>query len=150
MSLQRVRDMIEQMPEAADFVGGVSEEHVAAAEERLGLTFPKEYREFVRQYGCGNYGYVEIFGLGVAATGLPNVEWIAAKLRSGAQLPAHLLPVEQLGDGAYACITTAQSEAKGYQSGIVVEWNHSLQVAKIAPDFAAYVAERFEAVRAAR
>ncbi|MFD1955298.1 SMI1/KNR4 family protein [Paenibacillus thailandensis] len=150
MSLQKVRDIIGELPDAADFVGGVSEGEIAAAEQALGLTFPGEYREFLREYGCGNFGYIEIFGLGVARTGLPNVEWVTGKLRANAQFPSHLLPVEQLGDGAYACVTTVQSEAKGYQTGIVVEWSHSVQVAKIAADFASYLSERFEAVRAAR
>jgi hypothetical protein len=41
----------------------VSDEEITAAERELGISFPKSYRTFIRQYGVGRLQFYEIFGI---------------------------------------------------------------------------------------
>ncbi|MDI2587623.1 SMI1/KNR4 family protein [Psychrobacillus sp. NEAU-3TGS] len=44
---------------------GVNEEEILAAEQQLGIKFPKTYREILAEFGSLEIGSEEIFGLGV-------------------------------------------------------------------------------------
>lgn len=55
--------MIEEYGEVRDFFGGNSEEDIHNAEEKLGLNFPRSYREFLKEYGSGGICGVEILGV---------------------------------------------------------------------------------------
>lgn len=146
MKFEDIRQWIHKHSEMADLVGKVSQEEITLAEEELNITFPSSYRLFLETFGCGNVGSIEIFGLGVKPIGVPSLIWITKVLRSESRLLPHLLPIEHLGDGAYACLTTEQSEMSGYQSDIIVEWssNHS-EFRKISGDLNEYLLERFQA-----
>jgi hypothetical protein len=43
--------------------GGVSDEEIDAASEGIGITFPDDYREFLRRYGGATVGAYHIVGL---------------------------------------------------------------------------------------
>ncbi|NRF93596.1 SMI1/KNR4 family protein [Paenibacillus frigoriresistens] len=143
MAMDHIKAWIGQHSELVDFVGPVTSEQILLAEEELAISFPDTYRLFVEEYGCGNVGPIEIFGLGIKPIGVPNVIWVTNTLRSDSGLPHHLLPIENLGDGAYACLTTEQSVAKGYQSSIVLEWSHGTETQKISENLNIYLLERF-------
>lgn len=46
------------------FYGPISFEKLKEAENNLGLNLPKNYKDFLLNYGCGLCGQVEVFGLG--------------------------------------------------------------------------------------
>lgn len=48
-----------------DTFEGVSAEEITAAEQQLGMEFPKTYREILAEFGNLEIGSDEIFGLGV-------------------------------------------------------------------------------------
>ena len=130
------------------FSGAVSEEEVVAAEQGLQLGFPADYREFLLRWGCGNIDSVEIFGLGVEPVGVPSVIWLTTRLRDKYGLPDHVGPIEDLGDGAYAVLTTLQSEYYAYTSGVVALWTPNAEgLQKLATSFTDYLVDKFGETR---
>lgn len=47
------------------YVDGCSEEQINEAEKALGLRFPDEYVEYVKMYGCIDFGSTEWTGLNI-------------------------------------------------------------------------------------
>lgn len=74
--------------------GKVEEELIKAFESQLGFTLPAQYRVFVERFGCGNFGTIELLGLGVPDDGIPHAGFVLCQLRSlGESLIEHVLPV---------------------------------------------------------
>lgn len=46
-------EMVNEYIEKGDFNGEVSDYDIKKAEEKLEVSFPKEYKEFVKKYGSG-------------------------------------------------------------------------------------------------
>jgi hypothetical protein len=55
--------MIDEYEEDKDFFGKPSEEAIKKAEDRLEVTFPPQYREYVKNYGAGGICGVQILGV---------------------------------------------------------------------------------------
>lgn len=82
--------------------GKVEEELVKAFETQIGFTLPAQYRAFVERFGCGNFGVVELFGLGAPDDGIPHAGFVLRQLRSlGESLIEHSLPVAVTPHGEY-------------------------------------------------
>ncbi len=104
------------------WLGPVDEAVVLAAEERLGLPFPAQYRRFVLEYGSGIVGSHEIYGFGGPEVCVPSLIWLVDDLqRVGLKRPAQLLPFHAEGDGAYSAVLAAP--LAGYPTGAVVYWS---------------------------
>lgn len=56
-------EMINEYTEKGDFIGEVSNDYIKKAEKTLEVNFPKEYKEFVKQYGSGGICGVDILGV---------------------------------------------------------------------------------------
>lgn len=54
-----------KMIEDLSFTDGCSDEQIKEAEELLNLRFPKEYVEYVKEYGCIDFGSTEWTGLNI-------------------------------------------------------------------------------------
>ena len=61
MSITEKIKMIEDL----SFTDGCSDEQIKEAEELLNLRFPKEYVEYVKEYGCIDFGSTEWTGLNI-------------------------------------------------------------------------------------
>ena len=48
-----------------NFIDGCSDEQIKEAEKLLKLKFPKEYKEYVKEFGCIDFGSTELTGLNV-------------------------------------------------------------------------------------
>jgi hypothetical protein len=57
-----ILEMVSASPQA-DFGDGVSDAWINSAENELGLKFPPSYIAFLRKFGIGELGGVEIFGI---------------------------------------------------------------------------------------
>ena len=59
--------IVEKVEEIKDLgcTGGCTEEQIKEAENILGLTFPNEYKEYVKEFGCIDFGSTEWTGLNV-------------------------------------------------------------------------------------
>jgi antitoxin YobK len=58
-----ILQMIDEYEEDKDFFGKPSEEAIKKAEDRLEVTFPPQYREYVKNYGAGGICGVQILGV---------------------------------------------------------------------------------------
>lgn len=106
--LRQAMDIIDSHIELADFVGGVSETEIEAAELELGAKFSPSYKEFLLKFGCGNFGPEEFFGLGTPSTGIPNVLWYTGEWRRIQRgFPKSWITVYDLGVDAIYCLDTA-------------------------------------------
>lgn len=143
MNHDNLRKLIQEKRDASYFFGTVNDTTIKKAEEKLDLTFPKEYRVFLEEYGCGNIGPIEILGLGPNVESVPNVEWVVKNLREKRGLPNYLIPVENIGDGSYAVVSSANSSEHGVMEGVVLQWiSRENDPKKIANNFGEYLHER--------
>ncbi len=60
---KKILEMIEEYGEEKAFFGAVSEEDICNAEKILSVTFPENYREFVKNYGSGGICGVHLTGI---------------------------------------------------------------------------------------
>jgi len=59
--------IVEKIKKIADisYIGGCSVEQIKEAEELLNLKFPREYIEYVKEFGCIDFGSTEWTGLNI-------------------------------------------------------------------------------------
>jgi len=63
--ISRIEQLIEQYQEKGDFLyTSPPKSLISAAEERLGVKLPEEFKWFLNKYGYGGIGGLEIFGVG--------------------------------------------------------------------------------------
>jgi hypothetical protein len=76
-------------PSLVRFLAPASEELIRAAEERLGLRFPPDYRAFLAACGAAQLGTREIYGLGDSLDTIDglNVVWHTEQARQYRDLP---------------------------------------------------------------
>lgn len=60
-------DIVEKMKQIKDLCGikGCSDEQILEAQEQLNLIFPKEYVDYVKEFGCIDFGSTEWTGLNI-------------------------------------------------------------------------------------
>jgi antitoxin YobK len=87
------------------FKGNVSESEIQELETFLGYGLPSDYREFLRNFGCGNCGSLEIYGVGIPPEGVPSLLWLLEQMSNeGFDKSRGILPVVAQGDGSYAAL----------------------------------------------
>jgi len=109
VSITKAADIIDANYDLANFIGPVPFEEIWVAEGQLGVRFPDSYREFIQRYGAGSFGGVEVYGLGVPDTGLPNVVWATEAVRAADDFfPADLVVIQDTGQGDLLCLATSR------------------------------------------
>lgn len=89
------------------FAGPRSEELINLAEETLGLKFSPLYRDFLRQFGAGNFGSQEIYGVideDFENSSIPDAIWFTLTERREINLPRNLLVIYDTGGEEYYCL----------------------------------------------
>lgn len=143
MHSDKIDKLIAENRDQSFFFGNVDETIVRKVEEKLELTFPPQYRKFITEYGCGNIGPIEIFGLGPEEESVPNLEWVIKDLRQTRNLPEYLIPIENIGDGSYAVLSSQYASENEVGEGDVLEWNSRARDPKrIANSFGEYLQDR--------
>jgi len=106
----------------SSFGSGATEQEIAAAERLLGVSIRGDYREFLRRFGWGGVGDIELFGLGRDVPKYLDLAVLAASERDemNPPLPHHLLPVMNDGGGNLYCIDTIRAD----EMPTVVLWRH--------------------------
>ena len=86
---QKLKKELKRLGKRARYVGGKSEAFICAAEKKLGVCFPPDYRQFLADFGAGKFADTEIFGLlgtGGQENGLcPAIQHWENKRRRGLQ-----------------------------------------------------------------
>ncbi|MFC4775750.1 SMI1/KNR4 family protein [Paenibacillus sp. GCM10023252] len=145
---QNAVNRIKQHPELSDFNGGVPEEIVVKAEKLLGLKFPESYRDFLLQFGVGNFGFIEIYGIindDFYNSGVPDAVWYTLQEREEVNFPLNLIVIHDTSGGELFCLDTSQPNAPvvTYHIGYDIEVQ-TYEV--IANDFGEFLLERVEFV----
>ena len=102
---------------------GVSELQITEAEKNIGFCFPVSYRYFLKNFGCGDFGGYEFYGLIKGRNDYPdssNTLWYTEGLRNTEGLPKDLLVIEPLGDGCEACLELHQDPSL---EGRIILWD---------------------------
>lgn len=107
--------LIRANPSLAQFVGPRDPAVVEAAEEALGHTFPAAYSRFLREFGAGNFGPFEVYGViddDFEDSTVPDGIWFTLTEREESGLPEHLAVVGDSGDGALYALDLSRSPAE--------------------------------------
>lgn len=120
--MNRIIDVIRAMRNVYYIEGGCSDAQVRLAEEELGITFPTEYKVYVKRYGAISFCGVELTGLGL---GGPQNVVNATKLERNLNnsFPHGCFVLERTGNQVYAansggevyCIS-GRDRSKEYES----------------------------------
>jgi hypothetical protein len=104
------------------FFGPKSPSEIEDAQRRLKVYLPPLYKRFIQEYGAGGIGSFEIYGLtgrDFATAGVPDVVWYTEKARREWNLPVHLIPIYDLGDGEVYCLDTRVVNVRNEECPIV-------------------------------
>lgn len=130
-------------------------ETIKRAESFLNIKFPASYREFLKKYGYGDFGGLEIYGLtkeekfNIESKPIiprPNIVWMTVQYNLDFKHPLYLLIIYELGEGTKYCLDLSQM--KGDECPVVVwpifgyENNPKLEI--IAQDFGDFLLEMVE------
>jgi hypothetical protein len=130
-----------------DFGKGATDADIRRAEVELGIPLRGSYREFLRSFGWGGVGDIELFGLGVDVPHHLNLVTIAKSEREEANPPlrSYLIPVANDGGGNLFCLDVSEPYRDEFP---VVFWDHeggSDQVPDlVAGDFSEWLSERLD------
>jgi hypothetical protein len=115
---------------------GATDEEVRQTVSRLG-DLPKDYREFLKDFGWIAVGPFEIFGLGHDVPDYLNVLTVTLSERIDAGLSDHLIPVMNDGGGNLLCLDISARDAQDQVP--LVYWDHetptSGDVTRVANSF---------------
>jgi hypothetical protein len=131
--------LIRANPNMQHFAGPRSEDVIAAAEKVLGFRLPEPYRQWVREFGAGNFGAAEVYGVidtNFTGSSVPNGVWYTLSERREASLSRDLIVIGNDGTGNLLCLDCSKAAAPV----VVVEPGGSTEnPPQIAPGFGAYL-----------
>jgi cell wall assembly regulator SMI1 len=120
------------------FGRGATAEQIMEAEQTLKVAFPESYRAFLRDFGWGGVGHIEIFGLGDDVPAYLDLISVTRSERTEMrpQMPTFLIPIMNDGAGNHYCLDTRQFFER---ECAVVFWDHELgeyqQIERVASTF---------------
>lgn len=104
MSRDRIIQIINQVSEQGDFTGGVNDNRISEIETMLNVRLPESYKWFIKEYGHGGIGGIEI--LGVSKAEIPSCVKETQKYRQYG-LPEYFVVVENCDEWLY-CLDLSQ------------------------------------------
>lgn len=142
-TIDNVLDRIRKM-EDVEIGRGATDAEIRAAEEKLGVCFPEDYKRFLKEFGWVSIGSEEIYGLGTDVPSYLDVvkETYWEREESGLPVPKSLVPIRNDGAGNLDCLATHLLE--GGRCPVVV-WYHELgldqELEKMAESFTDWLEE---------
>jgi hypothetical protein len=122
-TIAKADEIISAYPHLSGFVGGVPYEEVWVAEQKLGVTFPESYKDFLQRYGAGSFGNTMVFGLGAPENDLPNVVYATLDMQAQDDwFPADLVVISDTGEGDLLCLATSRKTDEYEGECPVVQW----------------------------
>lgn len=103
--------LLKKNEDLCEFVGEIDEKVIEKAEELLGIRFPDTYRQFLANYGAGDFGAEEIYGIvddNFIDSEIPNGIWLTLNEREEGDLPEELVIIYYTGDEYYYCLDTSK------------------------------------------
>jgi len=147
---EKAINLMKQNKDECDFVGERSEILVEKAETTLGIRFSKTYRHFVKNYGAGNFGSQEVYGVthgDFDNASVPNAIWYTLTERKETDLPDNYLVIYDTGMGDVFCLDfnklNEENEPAVVAIYLGVAWSEqSFEI--IADDFGDFLLEIFQ------
>ena len=125
--------LLRENEDEADFVGPRSAELIQRAEVALGVRFPPTYRRFLSEYGAGNIGGTEIYGViddDFETSSVPDAIWLnLTDPREG------LFVFYAVGEGTEFCLDTSRTGADGEMPVVAVAPGDEGGREEVAQDF---------------
>lgn len=149
-SYQKAKQIILANKEIADFVGGCTKELIMLAEDKVGLTFSKQYLDFLQTFGAGNFGAEEIYGIIHADfenSSVPDAIWYTLTEREEIKLPHNMLVIYDTGCDELFCLDFNRLDHSGepkvisFIPGVELE-NQTYEI--IANDFGDFLLDLVE------
>lgn len=140
--------LIEKNEELTNCIGGCSETLIKKAEERLNLSFPKSYREFLRKFGAMSFGAEEFYGIvreDFDNSRIPDAIWYTLMERKEVNLPTHLVIVYDTGSEELFCLDFSKLNSESEPAIVVFVPGVDLEYQKhevISADFGAFLLQR--------
>ena len=133
MMNERIAKLVSDHEEDGFFTHmALTSDMIESAQELLGLTIPQQFTDYLKNYGHGGIGGVEILGIGLTGAML-FLETTLRYRKYG--LPQNLLVIENVDEWVY-CIDC--------DTGAVVSWSQIDGVRPEFPDFDEFVISEFE------
>jgi len=132
---ERARAIIAANSAKAHFAGPRPEELIRKAEDALGLRFPDTYRQFLLDYGAGNFGPAEFYGVineDWEHSSVPDGVWYTLSERRQFGLAVALVVVADAGTGELYVLDVSKENGPVYLVSPVSSMAHR---ARVASDF---------------
>ena len=128
---EEIKGLIDQYEVKGDFTHTViTDDQINAAQVALSVTIPEQYVDFLRTYGHGGIGGIEIIGIG--KTG--NLLFVnVTRMYREYGLPKNLIVIENCDEWIY-CIDSL--------NGSIISWSNGI-IEPSYPDFDSYLLDRF-------
>ena len=142
---EKAKAIIAANGDTGRFAGSKPEELVKKAEDMLGVRFPPTYRQFLLDYGAGNFGSAdEFYGVideDFENSSVPDGVWFTLTERRDAGLPGDLIVVGDTGMGELYCLNLAAKEGPV----VVIDPGFDMAVREeVAPDFGTFLLQRVQ------
>ncbi|MBP2623220.1 SMI1/KNR4 family protein [Streptococcus oricebi] len=124
-------NLIDNNQDLLDDFGGCSENIIQLAENTLGVVYPKDYKDFLKTFGAGNFGSTEIYGLfkeDFANSGVPDSVWYTLLQRKKLNFPQNLVIIYDSSMGEVYCLNyhslnqQGEPQITGYILGLAEEY----------------------------
>jgi antitoxin YobK len=141
--------IIEENPELASFAGSRPEPLIVAAEQALGLRFPPTYRRFLLEFGAGNFGGTEIYGViddKFSPATPPDAVACTLDERRRRGLPDELVVIGDCGGDELWCLLLRGGSGEAPVVALRIDAEGSLmeEAEELAPDFGAFLVRAVE------
>lgn len=118
---------------------------LSKAEYALGLSFPASYSKFIEEFGAGNFGAFEIYGLindNFEESSVPDAIWYTITERNETSIPKTYIIIGESGEGTLYCIDTKIVDENGESPIVTYSPGYELNeqnTETIAHDFGEYL-----------
>lgn len=106
--MSRIVDKIQKIPDVSA-IKGCTQEQINEAQKELGITFPQEYVDYVRQFGCIDFGATEWTGLNIEGR-LNTVYATKQEMSVNPNFPKGFFVLENLGIDAKRIVVDADGK----------------------------------------
>lgn len=139
---EQAKMIIDTNKDKGTFVGPRPEDLVKKAESALGIRFPKTYRQFLLDYGAGNFGLAEFYGViddDWEDSSVPDGVWYTLNERTESNMPPELIVVGDTGTGELYVLDLSEGDGPV----CVVDPGTAMTTReRVAPDFGAFLLDR--------
>lgn len=143
---ERAKTIIAANRAKASFAGPRAEELILKAEDALGLRFPATYRQFLLDYGAGNFGPAEFYGVideDWEDSSVPDGVWYTLSERRQSGMPVDLVLVGDTGTGELYVLDVSEDAGPVC---VVDPGTNLTSRERIASDFGEFFLQRIQPV----